>query len=302
MHSPEHKRKEAEDLFNRGVALYESDKYSAAIEIFQSLLVECDDCIDMAVILSWIGCCFHESKQYTAALKHFQKRIDLVDWSRPRHGDVYTLYRMAMAHAFLDQNDKVLECLNEAERYFYVYEEPEPGAEEGNPRFEIKLLKGYLYTWQDEPLRAIKEFEAAYDYLESGSFKRSEDEAEVLYCLGFSHMDADDPEKAAEYFQKLNPAHLHQDLHESYNVYMVGVCVYQQRWADALKDFAAAKQIGIRPSLLSRAYDFAGMAYFHLGDGENARVCFETALKYEAPEWLKNRNRDYLAKVSKEEG
>ncbi len=26
MHSPEHKRKEAEDLFNRVVALYESDK------------------------------------------------------------------------------------------------------------------------------------------------------------------------------------------------------------------------------------------------------------------------------------
>ncbi len=209
------------------------------------------------------------------------------------------MYRMAMTYAFLDQNDKTFEYLNEAEQYFMATKS-RAGGGGCNLRFDIKLLKGYLYTWQDEPLKAIKEYEAAYDYPESGSVKRSEDEAEVLYCLGFSHMDADDPETAAEYFQKLNPEHVHRTLHEGYKFFWKGSVFIQQRYADALKHFAAARKIGVRPRWLSRAYGFAGRAYFHLGEGERARECLETSMKYEGPEWLKKSNRDYLAKLSKE--
>jgi len=287
---------EARRLFEQGEAFYEYGPVDKAINIFERLLTEYTDLVDIGGIHGWLGCSYYEKGLYDQALTHLGKAYALLDRSQPRVGDLVTLHFLALTHWALRQYAPALQYLDEAEQYIHLYEEEE----HYDARFNFRKLKGNVYLWLAEPLKALEEYRTANDYIMGDDPADGEREAEMLYCIGRAHLVSGDLEAAENYFRRVDLDQLEKSVHDEYHLDMEDLCVQTEKYVEALQHFEKLQEIGIHESARPRAYNYAGRAYYYLGDGQNARKYFEESGKYPSNrEWIAESNRAFLEELAK---
>ncbi len=293
--SSQNREEEANALYDRAHILSDDGRYAEAADIFSRLLNEFVDELYEWNLHFRLGWCYQRMWEYRKAIEHHLLAYQTIPEQEDGLSSMLILKDLADAHYNLDEFETALKHADEGERYAHYLDVPDWQIS----RFEYRLLKGRIYFALNQYREALKQFKRLKKLIpDDGDVE--EYHSRIGYELGQTYLRLKKRRKAHSILAKVNPEKLEKTRYLDCHYSMLVVCCLLKRHREAVRHFEKLKELDLPEAYAALTYFYAGVSYYGLWDGPNARQCLEESEKYPCDaDWLKDRRREFLEALTK---
>lgn len=289
------REKRADSMYNNAHQLCQEGNHAKGAEIYKELLDEYSDLFHEWNLSLHLGVCYSCLGSFNDAVVYLGRARDLIPKDREGLSYMQALEYLGEASLRLGEQDKALRYLEEAEQYVRFYY----GPEWTNNRIHYRVTKGRAYLLLNRHTDAIREFSSVRDLLSNDADRKQY--SDVLdFEIGRSYYYSGQFEAAWAVLRRLGHSSLASDYRAEFHFVMMKLCVNVCDFSLAVTHLDSLASVGIPENWRSEAYNYAGRAYYYLGDGPNARRCFEESKRYPSDrDWIAKSNQAFLEELAK---
>ncbi len=282
-----------EDLANAywgtGKACYQLTDYTEAIryfnqavQVYHAIKDEDEDEFlhkDAICAYSWLGCAYHVTGKPSIAIRCFSRALSLCDHylEEPHYDFAENNIWSAKSLYAIGKYEQAAKHAKKSFQIFRELYEDKPNGEQAN----AALLAGKAFQQLDEHERAISYFHQAIEGYQNADATYTEKEADTHRWLGESYYAIASYQAAANHFEDYLTKHKETCtspcIEIAYVHFKAGVSRYhaascQEAIAHLRKAIAERRSVqGTGPDTeIAHAYNWIGLAYKQLGEGEGA--------------------------------
>ncbi|UCG60334.1 MAG: tetratricopeptide repeat protein [Candidatus Zixiibacteriota bacterium] len=293
--SSQNREEEANALYDRAHILSSDGRHAEAADIFSRLLNEFADELHEWNLHLRLGWCYLRMWEHRKAIDHHLRAYETIPKQEDGLSFMLTLKDLADAYSHLGEYDAALKYAEEGEQYVHYFDVPD----RQSCRFEYRLKKGRIYFLLDRYRDALRQFKRLKKLIpDNGDVE--EYHSRIGYELGQTYLRLKKRRKAYSILAKVNPAKLEKTRYLDLHYSMLVLCCLLKRHREAVRHFEKLEELDLPEEYAALTYFYAGVSYYGLWDGPNARKCLEESEKYPCDaDWLEDERREFLEALTK---